>query len=151
MDCGDDKTEKPNNLNSILKYDSLKSDVAYNNLQLINFIDWYFKSNNLNYDCDQQINSTTLPVSKNRSSFFCYPCIACSSNFYYEASLHLHLERRTVYIKIFCVKCNVFKTFFNRCKLVYHLYSHKNFLIEPLYKQITIDLIPVEKLRQRLI
>jgi hypothetical protein len=112
---------------------------SYNSLQLINFIDDYFKS----HDCN---TLTTQPTTTTRSAFFCYPCIACSTNFYHEQSLHCHLERRTVYIKVFCIKCDVIKTFFNRCKLVYHIYSHKNNLTEPLYKHISIEIVPVEKL-----
>ena len=150
MDINDQRHEDTNSNADVASKLNLSSntEISYNSLQLLNFIDDYFKSDTIkSFNCDERVaNSDSKLKSKKRLAFFCYPCIACSSNYYYEQSLHLHLERRTAQIKVFCIKCNAFKTFFNRCKLIYHLYSHKNFLIEPLYKQLSIDLLPIEKL-----
>ena len=43
------------------------------------------------------------------------------------------------------MKCDSYKTFFNRCKLLYHVYSHKTYLTEPIYRELSIDMIQLEK------
>lgn len=123
-------------------------EIVYNCIQLMNLIESYFQESDdtkpYKWDIDHHTNVEN--EDNERTTFHCFPCIACTSNFYYEQSLNQHLERRTIYIRLYCLKCEVYKTFFNKCKLYYHLYSHKNYLIEPIYKNLLIELIPIEKL-----
>ena len=44
------------------------------------------------------------------------------------------------------MQCETFKTFYNPCKLLYHIYSHKLFIFEPIYKTIKIESITLERL-----
>ncbi len=48
--------------------------------------------------------------------------------------------------RFYCLKCETFKTFYNPCKLLYHIYSHKLFMLEPIYKSIKIESITLERL-----
>jgi hypothetical protein len=129
------------------------SELVFNSIQLINFIDFYF--NNI-YKADK---NTTMHASndlineqKNQSSSsitsslaICFPCSACSIKFTYEQTFQQHLNRRSLFIRVYCKKCGVFKTFYNKCKLFYHIYSHKLDLFEPIYTCLQIDNLPIEK------
>ncbi len=48
--------------------------------------------------------------------------------------------------RFFCLKCECFKTFYNPCKLLYHIYSHKHFIFEAIYKSIKVESITLERL-----
>lgn len=117
-------------INKILHDDQL----CLTSLQLINFINYYFQDNSEEID----------PVINHNISII-FPCIACSAKFSYEQTFHLHLDRRAVYIKLYCIECKQYKVFFNKCKLFYHVYSHKNNLFQPIYRHVQIDQIPLDK------
>jgi hypothetical protein len=132
---------------------SPNQEIVLNSVQLINFIDFYFNdlshvSSTDNNLIDHQTCNDTEPNSNNGNSLItiCFPCSACSTKFSFEQTFQLHLNRRSVLIRIYCIKCGTFKTFFNKCKLFYHIYSHKHNLYDPIYKNIQIDLVPAEKL-----
>lgn len=114
--------------------------IVLNSLQLINFINFYFNNDleEKNFDNFENYTNTNL-IS------ICFPCIACSTKFTFEQTFHLHLDRRSILIRLYCMECNQYKTFFNKCKLFYHIYSHKAYLFEPIYKHIQIDQIPLDK------
>ncbi|CAF0729531.1 unnamed protein product [Brachionus calyciflorus] len=114
------------------------SQISLNSLQLINFLNYYFDEN-----ADEIEHRTSGNLS------ICFPCIACSAQFSYEQTFHLHLDRRAIFLKLHCSECKQTKVFFNKCKLFYHIYSHKSSLFEPKYNKIQIDQIPVEKASQQ--
>ena len=126
-------------------------------MQLINFIDFYFNdlSDNIEnhdqntHDSHRETTTTTTTTSTQSDSNLitvCFPCSACLTKFTFEQTFQLHLNRRSVLIRVYCLKCGTFKTFYNKCKLFYHIYSHKLNLFEPLYKCLQIELISNEKL-----
>lgn len=115
-------------------------DVLLNSIQLINFINYYFDEQQ-----PPQQHQSVGDYDEHVVSI-CFPCIACSYKFKFEQTFHLHLDRRSILIRVYCARCNTFKTFFNKCKLFYHMYSHKMQLFEPMYKSVQIELIPFEKL-----
>jgi hypothetical protein len=127
------------------------SELLFNSAQLINFVEFYFEDpatvplgppplpplahakTSANEEASKQLVST------------CFPCIVCSMQFSFDQTFHLHLDRRSVMIRLYCVKCDAFKTFYNKCKLLYHVYSHKMSLFEPIYKSVRIESIPAER------
>jgi hypothetical protein len=140
-------------------------NLLLNCVQLINFLDFYFEpdnqndsgedldnisniNNELNHENISSNNSNFVLNNINENSMFTivYPCIACSMKFKYDQTFHFHLNRRSVMIRIFCQKCDTFKTFYNKCKLMYHIYSHKMSLFEPIFKSVKIEPITVDRL-----
>ena len=116
------------------------SDLVLNCVQLINFIDFYF-----NEAQSVMSHESTDSTSTQRSITACFPCIVCSMQFSFDQTFHTHLERRSVVIRVFCTKCDSLKKFYNKCKLLYHVYSHKLTLFDAIYKSIQIEsLAPVE-------
>lgn len=121
-----------------------KDDVALNSVQLINFLHFYF-------DEPAQppwASVETGSVHEKQCISVCFPCIACSYKFSFEHTFHQHLDRRSFVIRLNCLKCDTYKTFFNKCKLFYHIYSHKAHLLEPIFKSIQIETMPVDKMNQ---
>ena len=112
------------------------NDLTLNCVQFINLINFYFEGKD--EASEEKLGTNAI--------YTCFPCIACSSHFSFEHTFHLHLERRSILVRFFCIQCNTFKTFYNKCKLVYHVYSHKMFLFEPIYKAIKIEAISLERL-----
>ena len=114
-------------------------DLILNCVQLINFIEFYFN--------DAATTPSTTPIltqndsnkATNRSIHACFPCIVCSMQFSFDQTFHMHLERRSVIIRVYCIKCDSLKKFYNKCKLLYHVYSHKMTLFDPIYKSIQIE------------
>jgi hypothetical protein len=131
-------------------------EVLLNSVQLINFIHFYFddqqqQQNVSMKNAAQPMDVSTPPMfdSGNQQLIsICFPCIACSYKFKFEQTFHQHLDRRSILIRLYCTKCQTYKTFFNKCKLFYHIYSHKAHLLDPMYKQLQIELIPFEKMNQ---
>lgn len=110
-------------------------DLTLNCIQLINFIEFYF-----NDDVDDSpTTTTTISTSRQQSLAACFPCIVCSMQFSFDQTFHMHLERKSIVIRVYCVKCESLKKFYNKCKLLYHVYSHKMTLFEPIYKSIQIE------------
>ena len=110
-------------------------DLTLNCIQLINFIEFYF-----NDDVDDSpTTTTTISTSRQQSLVACFPCIVCSMQFSFDQTFHMHLERKSIVIRVYCVKCESLKKFYNKCKLLYHVYSHKMTLFEPIYKSIQIE------------
>jgi hypothetical protein len=142
--AGIDLHEKLDVITSILTNDQ----IVLNSIQLINLIDIYYDETN--HTNESQVNKSELSANGSLgqlhllSSFF--PCIACSMSFEFDQTFHLHMNRRCVYIRLFCTKCNAFKTYFNKCKLLYHIYSHKSNLFERVYKSVKFEALPYEKL-----
>ena len=119
------------------------AELVLNSLQLMNFIHFYF--NDLSDHHQNQSNDSAAfssPTaatqsigdnSKNNNNkgssisqvTVCFPCSACSTKFTFEQTFQLHLNRRSVLIRLHCAQCATVKTFFNRCKLLYHIFSHK--------------------------
>lgn len=122
-----------------------KDDLALNSIQLINFMHFY-------YDEGQSTSVWALTengsVHEKQPISVCFPCIACSYKFSFEHTFHQHLDRRSFVIRLNCLKCGMFKTFFNRCKLFYHIYSHKVHLLEPIFKSVQIEPMPFDKMNQ---
>ena len=108
-------------------------DLTLNCIQLINFIEFYF-----NDEVDES-STTTLSTSRQQTLAACFPCIVCSMQFSFDQTFHMHLERKSIVIRVYCVKCESLKKFYNKCKLLYHVYSHKMTLFEPIYKSIQIE------------
>jgi hypothetical protein len=109
-------------------------DLTLNCIQLINFIEFYF-----NDEADES-TATALSTSRQQQSLAaCFPCIVCSMQFSFDQTFHMHLERKSIVIRVYCVKCESLKKFYNKCKLLYHVYSHKMTLFEPIYKSIQIE------------
>ena len=143
-------------------------NLVLNCVQLINFLDFYFElDNQINDDSEDldnisdlnsesnheniSYNNTNLPstnivLNEKNLLTIAYPCIACSMKFKYDQTFHLHLNRRSVIIRIYCNKCDTFKTFYNKCKLMYHIYSHKMSLFEPIFKSIKVESISIDRL-----
>jgi hypothetical protein len=133
------------------------NDTILNSVQLLNFLDFYFNdlslSNTggllLNYQSHDETphpNKNGCNTNSRKLITLCFPCSACSLKFSFEQTFQMHLNRRSVQIHLFCIKCNTFKTFYNKCKLFYHIYSHRHNLYEPMYRSVFIDLVPGEKL-----
>jgi hypothetical protein len=138
-----DKTKNPVVGNEQGQLSSLSAilnnkDVTLNCMQLLNLIDIYFGS--------ETHGNRELDTSSHATIICCYPCVACSKQFMFEDSLNLHLERHCVLISMYCVACNKTKFFYNKCKFKYHIYSHKNQLTEPIYQNVSIQMLPVEKI-----
>jgi len=145
LQVGIDLDKKLDVITSILN----NEQVVLNSIQLINLIDIYYadEANHANDTQDRKMghsSNDSIAQLHLLSSFF--PCIACSMSFEFDQTFHLHMNRRCVYIRLFCMKCNMFKTYFNKCKLLYHIYSHKANLFEPLYKSVKLEALPYEKL-----
>jgi hypothetical protein len=130
------------------------NELALNSLQLINFIQFYLEDeqeysynnfcvNNPSLSIDHEhVNTQQHPKLVST----CYPCMACSSEFSFEQTFQLHLERRTILVRLYCSECGSAKTFYNKCKLMYHIYSHKQHIFEPIYHQLSIECIPMDRL-----
>ena len=141
------------------------SEFALNCVQFINFISYYFEEMP---SCQETLSmmfnhGQEAPAGDNKCPYkpklldagkksnpivvsTCFPCIVCSSQFSFEQTFHLHLERRSILIRFYCLKCETYKTFYNSCKLLYHIYSHKLYLFEPIYKAIKIESITIDRL-----
>lgn len=147
------------------------NEVVLNCLQFINFIQYYFNDTGQSFQINEPSSFMQLSINnfdhtgeKETAPFkpddltrdkkksngavitTCFPCIVCSSQFSFEQTFHLHLERRSILIRFYCLKCETFKTFYNPCKLLYHIYSHKLYLFDPIYKSIKIQSITLERL-----
>lgn len=142
-----------------------QANLVLNSFQLINFIEFYFNdlstansySENglmmhssapeaiaaLNGDSSHQHATPSNMITN------CFPCSACSTKFTFEQTFQMHLNRRSVLIRLYCLKCATYKTFFNKCKLFYHIYSHKLNLFEGMYTGLSIDVIPGEKSKEK--
>ncbi len=155
---------------SIITQALKNNELVLNCVQFVNLIDLYFEddlttnntecnktktnneSNNFLYDskhCDTSASSNSdLKLSTETTSMTttCFPCIVCSNRFSFEQTFHLHLERRSILIRFYCIKCQAYKSFYNKCKLLYHVYSHKMYLFEPIYKSIKIESITMDRL-----
>lgn len=116
--------------------DLITNDTTLNSSQIINLVNLYFEDDLKNNKNDSPYESYTN----------CYPCSGCSTHFNYEHSLHLHLERRSYLITLKCLKCDTTKKFFNKCKLLYHIYSHKQHFNEFIFKELRIEVLPIDKL-----
>lgn len=119
-------------------------DLVLNSVQLINFVQFYFDEPAQPPWCNVEAGS----IHEKQSISVCFPCIACSYKFSFEHTFHQHLDRRSFIIRLNCLKCETFKTFFNKCKLFYHIYSHKQHILEPIFKSIQIESMPIEKMSQ---
>jgi hypothetical protein len=136
------------------------NELALNSLQLINFIQFYFddeQENSYNSCCLNNLSQSAVDLNQLykqdytnseqlQLSSTCYPCMACSSEFSFEQTFQLHLERRTILARLYCSECASAKTFYNKCKLMYHIYSHKQRMFEPIYHQLSIECIPMDRL-----
>ena len=114
------------------------SELVLNCVQLINFVEFYFNDNQLASSVCGATNETTQ-----RALTPCFPCIVCLMKFSFDQTFHMHLERKSAVIRVYCVKCDSLKKFYNKCKLLYHVYSHKMTLFEPIYKSIQIESLPI--------
>ena len=148
-------------------------ELILNSVQLINFVDYYFDLDEQQqqppatgantHSCTKAAispkspthqTSTSSSSSSPATSFtfnaanisICFPCMACSLAFKFDQTFHSHLDRRTTIIRFYCLKCQTAKTFYNKCKLLYHVYSHKSTsLLEPIYKRLRIEPISIER------
>jgi hypothetical protein len=144
-----------NRLSLISKLVENNDDLVLNCVQLVNFFEFYFNdTNSLNQDENTDSSSSASAASNYNSNksqchanvgfnraplTACYPCIVCSMQFSFDQTFHMHLERKSVVIRVYCIKCDSLKKFYNKCKLLYHVYSHKMTLFEPIYKSIQIE------------
>uniref|UniRef100_A0A2A4K0T9 C2H2-type domain-containing protein n=1 Tax=Heliothis virescens TaxID=7102 RepID=A0A2A4K0T9_HELVI len=53
-----------------------------------------------------------------------FSCTDCGDKFIFESSFHDHVNRQSVKITYMCRYCNLTRTFFNRCNLLFHIRSH---------------------------
>lgn len=118
-----------------------------------------FENNSSSSGTESSVTAAVIPTRSNSSSsdlpalsskegllIPSFPCIVCATKFRFEQTFLLHLNRRSMMVRIFCLKCDAYKTFYNKCKLLYHVYSHKMNLFDAIYSSLKIEPIPVDKL-----
>lgn len=119
------------------------ADLALNCVQLINFIEFYFNDAPTNSLAPSAESTSSAAAIDRPPLTSCFPCIVCSTQFSFDQTFHMHLERKSAVIRVYCVKCDSLKKFYNKCKLLYHVYSHKTTLLEPIYRSLQIESLPV--------